>query len=151
MVASRGGRIHKFTNPEPLRIQQEEIQICSGSATFSILRSGSAPDPPGNNQTLVTTKRTKRRPKKNINRSLIKIRASLLMRTKKIKKFFTQNSGVFCAKFLVNLLCKQICYTPFGKVHLHIAKTLFVPIATVAAKLSFVRLLVELRKPSSFL
>ena len=37
---SRGGRIHKFKDPKPIQIQQEEIWIRSGSTTFSILRSG---------------------------------------------------------------------------------------------------------------
>ena len=40
---------------------------------------------------------------------------------------------------------------PLDRVHLHIALALFGPIAAVAAKLSFALLLVELRKPSSFL
>ena len=45
-VESRGGRIHKLKDPKPLRIQQEEIWIRSGPATFSILRSGFASKQP---------------------------------------------------------------------------------------------------------
>ena len=104
-ICTRGGRIRKFKDPEPLQIQQDKIRVRSGSATFSILRSGSAPDPPVNNQTLFTTKRTKRNSKKNINRSSLKIWASFQVRTKKMKKkVFIQNSGVFSAKLQVALI-----------------------------------------------
>ena len=55
---------------------------------------------------------------------------------------------------IIGQRCKrQANLLPLGKVHLHIAKASFRPIATVAALLCccFVWLLVELRKPSSFL
>ena len=83
---SRGGRIHKFKDTEPLRIQQKEIQFHSGSSTFSILPSVSAPDPPLNHQTPFTTKRTKPNSKKNISRSSLKIGVFFQVRTKKFKK-----------------------------------------------------------------